>query len=658
MKKNLLFCFITIIASLAQAQTLTSSNLPIVIISTDFIPGTSIHQDILDDPQVSAGMKIIYHPDGSRNYVSDQSNPLLLNYDGRIQIEIRGSTSQMLPKKPYKINTVKTDNISSNNVSILNLPKDNDWILNSFAFEPTFSRDYLAYYLSNNIGNYACKGKHCEVIVNDEYAGIYMLSESVKIGSERVNITQMTTTDNSGANLTGGYITKCDKTTGGDVPAWSVPCHSAEWVDFIHESPKPAIISASQDQYIHDYFNAFQTATTIHNSSIIDGYPSIIDIPSFINFMLVNELMGNVDAYRLSTYFHKDRNGKLRAGPVWDFNLSCGIDVFGSRSTTYDFQFDNGDNVGADFWLDLNNDPTFHCYLVKRWQELTATNQPLSYAKITHTIDSLNTLLGEAKLREDAKWSSIGFPDNSVSDLKTWLNSRIIWLNNNLTSTGCTFPSTHPLVISKIHYNPLLSGLFTSNQLEFIELTNNSSSSIDVSGYYFRELGLTYIFPNNSIIPANGIIYLAANTAVFTQFYNYTPFGEYSRNLSNTSEKLILSDAYGNTVDYVQYQNTAPWPTSANGVGAYLKLKGLNYDNALASSWISATSNVLNAQETAKENNTAIYPNPTTSQINISSNQFITQYEIYDQLGRLMQSENNLHSTSVDINLSNMSANT
>ena len=105
----------------AKAQTLTSSNLPIVIISTDINPKTSQPYLIVDNPRVLASMKIIKRPDGSRNFY------------GRISIEIRGSSSQGLPKKPYGLTTLEADNVTNNNVSLLGMPKENDWILNSLA---------------------------------------------------------------------------------------------------------------------------------------------------------------------------------------------------------------------------------------------------------------------------------------------------------------------------------------------------------------------------------------------------------------------------------------------------------------------------------------------------------------------------------------------
>ena len=135
---------------LSMAQTFTDSNLPIVVINTD--GGVAIP----DEPKVLATMKIIWHQDGSRNYLTDINNPEFLNYDGRIGIEIRGSSSQMLQKKPYGLETLQSDDVTNNNVSILGMPKENDWVLNSLAFDQTGMRDVISYELSEKLGT--CRG--------------------------------------------------------------------------------------------------------------------------------------------------------------------------------------------------------------------------------------------------------------------------------------------------------------------------------------------------------------------------------------------------------------------------------------------------------------------------------------------------------------------
>ena len=171
---------ITLIFSQAvSSQTFTDSNLPIVVITTD-LDSNGQSLTILDDPKILASMKIIKHPDGSRNYLSDASNSAYLNYNGRIGIEIRGSSSQSLPKKGYGLTTLKADNVSNNNVSLLGMPSENDWILNGLAFDPSLIRDYLSYNLSRQIGEYATRTVYCELVINGEYRGLYLLQEKIK----------------------------------------------------------------------------------------------------------------------------------------------------------------------------------------------------------------------------------------------------------------------------------------------------------------------------------------------------------------------------------------------------------------------------------------------------------------------------------------------
>lgn len=152
-----------------------------------------------------------------RNYVTDQNTPAYLNYDGRINIEIRGSSSQTLPKKQYGLTTYKADNVTKVNVSLLGMPADNDWIFNGLGYEPSCIRDYLCFNLSRKIGEYASRTMYFEMILNGTYNGLYVLQEKIKQGSERVDIMKIATTDNDLPNVSGGYITKADKSNGDPV---------------------------------------------------------------------------------------------------------------------------------------------------------------------------------------------------------------------------------------------------------------------------------------------------------------------------------------------------------------------------------------------------------------------------------------------------------
>ena len=652
--------------SFAQQTILTDSNLPIMVITTDLDPETNSPIEIPDEPKVLGTMKLIFRPDGTRNYLTDITNDSFLNYNGRIGIELRGSSSQVLEKKPYGFTTLLADDDSNNNVSLLGFPSENDWVLNSLAYDPSMIRDYLSYQLASNMGNYAPRVKYIEVIVNDDYKGVYILTEKIKRDSDRVNLKKIKDSDNSLPEVTGGYIIKADKTTGGDEVAWTMPNSSGWYTDFLHHYPKTENISSQQTDYIKNVFTDLETNS--ENTSIANGYPSIIDVPSFVDYMIMAEIASNPDSYQFSTFFHKDRGGKLRAGPVWDYNLSYGNDlfVFEFDRSFYDLWQFEFDNSGAKFWKDLFYNDTFNCYLAKRWFELTTTNQPLNYSTITSLIDEFVSLLSESQVRElqrwppQEDWPTVADQTENIAAMKIWIQNRIDWIDSNIGSfSNCLNVSVPDLVISKIHYNPQddEAAGFSSKELEFIEITNNSSQNINLTGFYIRELGISYQFPVNSMVSGNQKIYLCSDSTVFEAYYGFAPFGEFSRDLSNSSYKIILSDAFGNTVDEVVYTDSTPWPEEADGSGSYLQLSDLDADNSLASNWIASSASLSMDSNANFQPQLLVYPNPTKGVVTIeliSSRTEPLELSIYNSLGQFVVSFQ-LISNKSEINLSSLS---
>jgi hypothetical protein len=612
-----LVIFLLLQVLVVSAQDFTDSNLPIVIIDTD-LDENGQPLDIPDDPRILASMKIIRHPDGSRNYMDDFNNAAFLNYDGRINIEIRGSSSQSLPKKPYGLTTLMPDDTSNNNVPLLDMPSENDWVLNGLAFDPSLLRDYLSYNLARMMGEYAPRTEYCEVVINGEYKGLYVLQEKIKADSNRVNILKITDTDNMLPNLTGGYITKADKTTGGDPVAWTMPTYGQWQAEFIHDLPEPDEVTPQQDNYIHAQFTSLAAASQTDNMSLTTGVPSMIDLPSFIDFMIIAELSSNADAYQLSTYFHKERSGKLRAGPIWDYNLTYGNDLWGFNRSLYNvWQFDNDDNTGAKFWKDLFDNPIFKCYLSRRWNEVTSADHPLKHSNILTFIDTTVDYISEATVRENEKWGTVPNHALEIAVMKVWLYNRINWITSHIgTFSGCNNVFVPQLVINKINYNPGTSGSFpVANDQEFIEIKNAGATTVTMTGFYFRELGITYQFPAGSTIGAGASVFLASNPAIFQAKHGITAFGQFTRNLSNSSQQLELADGFGNVIDYVKYLDESPWP-DADGNGSYLTLIDTALDNALAESWTVSSSTTLSNESFAPDA-VSIYPNPVRDVLNI-----------------------------------------
>lgn len=630
-----LTCLLLLFSS-APAQTFTDSNLPIVVINTDN------NLEIMDSPRVWATMKIISGQDGQRNYMTDQNNPAYLNYEGRIDIEIRGSSSQFTEKKQYAFTTFMPDNLTQDNVRLLGMPSEHDWILNGMTFDPALIRDYLSYNLSRNIGEYASRTSYCEVVINGDYKGLYILQEKIKADDNRVNVTKITTDDNSIPGLTGGYITKADKTTGGDPVAWNMYSTGGAIVDFIHVLPKPEDVTPSQNNYIQSVFMALAGATFTNNSSIISGFPAIIDIPSFIDYMIISELGSNADSYMYSTFFHKDRNGKLRAGPIWDNDLTFGNDLFFwgyNRSKTDLWQLSNGDNEGARFWRDLFNNATYECYLAKRWNELKQPGQPLNIDTIKTFIDRTASTINEAAIRNNIRWQLVVDFTYEIASVKSWLETRMTWITANLGSWAqCSDVPVPPLVITKIMFHPPTSVEYPdADKLEFIEITNNGDTDVDLTGVYFGGTGFVYQFAPNSTVGPHTSIYLAGNIKTFRTKYGVNPFGQFSRNLSNKGEDLVLTDAFGNVIDNVTYSDTIPWP-EADGNGKYIELADVNSDNSIGSNWIASDDVILSEPEIPVEK-PQLYPNPVTDFLLIQNTTEIRSFNLYDLSGRLILSE-------------------
>jgi hypothetical protein len=210
-------------------------------------------------------------------------------------------------------------------------------------------------------------------------------------------------------------------------------------------------------------------------------------------------------------------------------------------------------------------------------------------------------------------------------------------MTSNLGSfSGCNAVSIPQLAINKINYNPLGATSTESDNLEFVEIKNTSNVTVSLTGIYFKELGLSYQFPAYSSVLAGGSIYLASNSVAFQAKYGMAPFGQFTRNLSNSSQKIVLADGFGNTIDSVEYFDASPWPAAADGTGSYLQLISTEMDNNLASSWMTSSNNSLATASFNETATIAIYPNPVTHFLNIHSDKLLSGIKIFDVSGKLI----------------------
>lgn len=432
------------------AQVFTDSNLPIVVITTEN------SAPITDDPRVVAHLGVIDNGTGVQNYLSDP----FTNYDGRIEIEIRGSTSQQYPKKGYGFET--QDSLGVNlDASLLGLASENDWILNGPYPDKTLIRDVLTYDLARKMGNYASNTRYCELVVNGNYLGVYILMETVKRDNNRVDLSNVENPNSVNDTLTGGYIVKVDKLTG-DVP-YSWPSNYDNEVVFQFHDPESDELNTFQRTYMEDFIGEFEDVIYGPNfNDPINGWPKYIDHTSFFDFFILQELGRTVDGYRSSSFMHKDKNAltwnaRLVAGPMWDFNLSYGnADYCGANTTTgWQYEFDDVCDFTTEipfWWEKLLQDPGYANGLRCRWDELR--QGPLKTTTIHAFIDSLANHLTDARIRNFQKWPIIGVYVNwngfvgqtyqeDLDFFKDYIEQRALWMDNNIP--GNCFAATEPL---------------------------------------------------------------------------------------------------------------------------------------------------------------------------------------------------------------------
>jgi hypothetical protein len=422
------------------------SNLPIFVINTDGVP-------IPVEPKITAHIGIIDNGPGMMNNLDDP----FTSYNGPIGIEIRGQSSMMFPKKSYAFET--RDETGENlNVSLLGMPPENDWALYAPYTDKSMLRNIVSFELGRKMGNYCSRSACCEVVIDDDYKGVYTLMEKIKKDDNRVDIATLDPTDISGVDLTGGYIIKVDKIDldfqyGEDGwksnPSPAYP--NAKDITFQYFYPEADDIVPEQKDYIRDFITQAENSLTIYYfSNPYLGYQKYFDVLSFIDFMLLSEIAKEVDKYRYSTYFYKEKDndgGKLFAGPAWDFDLGYGnVDYWdpGLDHSGWMYLMVEAHEWSIMFWWKrLMEDPYFRDMAFTRWTWLRQNK--LGDDAVHSLIDSVLVVINEAKDRNYERWPILGtyvWPNhdwygNTYADeveyFESFLFPRLEWMDNSLT---------------------------------------------------------------------------------------------------------------------------------------------------------------------------------------------------------------------------------
>jgi hypothetical protein len=384
----------------------------------------------------------------------------------RAGYHVRGQSSANFPQTPYKVEL--WDNADADaDYPVLGMPSDSDWALIPPYYDRALVRNPFVYTLGKEMGLEAPHTAFAEVYLNYEnrpladtdYQGIYWVSETIKNAKVRTNLKQLHEMDTTEPAISGGYIFKFDQAAA-EMP--ELTCTGSDpisggfgqmqggggtcWVDLEVVDPEP--LNVQSQTWLTTYIQTFHDS--LHATPLGD-YAQYIDVPSFVDYLILNELTRNVDAYVRSAYYHKQRNdptdpavGKLKAGPLWDYNFSLAVGGAGTIDPMGGWQFEGTRNVN-NWYPKLTSDPAFMALVKTRW---AALRQDLfSDASLDARITMLAAPLTNAAVRDFAKWpvstvypNAMGFVRGptvptwaeQIQALRTYVTARLAWMDSQL----------------------------------------------------------------------------------------------------------------------------------------------------------------------------------------------------------------------------------
>lgn len=366
----------------------------------------------------------------------------------RAGFHVRGQSSANFEKTPYRLELWDNQNEDAK-YSLLGMPGDGDWALLSPFPDKSLIRNALAYELGTTMGLKAPRYRFVEVYLNldnqplssADYQGVYLLTETLEIDKDRVNIKKLKDDDLTEPNITGGYLMQFNMmATDGPLVKGS------GWNDL--EIKDPDDLLPQQLTWISNYIQKVHNSIRSTNpSDPTTGYPAYIDVDSFINYIIENELAREGDSYMRSTYIYKDRGAKLAAGPVWDYDLgyNCVTGMMGMQTNYvegWQFQPMFGMSSTCDWYYKLMQDSAFQSKISARWQELR--NGPLSDTQIKALVQKLTTPLANGAKRNFQKWNNLGTAtvggfstqttqtwEEQITILQNFLLQRAAWLDKS-----------------------------------------------------------------------------------------------------------------------------------------------------------------------------------------------------------------------------------
>jgi hypothetical protein len=374
----------------------------------------------------------------------------------------RGASTLDFPKSNFFLET-RDEFDDDKDESFLGLPQDSDWVLYApNIYDPPMIHNPVGYEISRQMGHYASRTRFVVVFLKDQsadgrsvniddYSGIYVLEEKVKVGADRVDIAELDAGDNVAPAITGGYLFSIDAASRNS-PGETQFVAGSQSMNYVNPHFAEMITPqrTAQRNYLKGYFDAFGAALDGPNwTNPVTGYLPYIDADSWIDYHVTGVITRNIDATRYSTYLYKPRNGKIAFGPVWDLDRSQG----GTDGRDFGPRVWNcGTSVNYfnySWWGRILEEPNFWQRWIDRYQDLRRGT--LTVSNVFRIVDTNANLVRLEQPRDAARWNTTfrtglitncnftynfgtGSFQGEINWMKTWWSNRLDFLDDQLLS--------------------------------------------------------------------------------------------------------------------------------------------------------------------------------------------------------------------------------
>ncbi|QOC95319.1 spore coat protein CotH [Micromonospora craniellae] len=383
----------------------------------------------------------------------------------RAGFRLRGQSSATFDKTPFRVEFWDNEDDDAD-YPVLGMPADSDWVLRGPFTDKALIREAFVYDLGREMGLPAPRYAFAEFYLNtdagpvgaDDYLGVYMIVETIKNSKNRLDLKQLRADDRTLPRITGGYIWKFEWMAAEEP---TLPCTgpAASCWNYL-EVADPSPLQPEQRDWLRTHIQEFHDVLRAPDfADPVSGYRAYIDVDSFIDQLIVNELSREMDSYVRSAYFYKDRDTKIFAGPLWDYDLSFGVGGFFANDQTSGWQHQQvRQPVANDWYTQLLRDPAFVNQVRQRWQ--TLRRGPLSDASLQARINALSAPLANGAQRNFQRWPNLTTRmisffvtptaptwQGQVQVMRDWMLRRAAWLDSTAGWGGHTTtppPTTPP----------------------------------------------------------------------------------------------------------------------------------------------------------------------------------------------------------------------